>query len=420
MSHASPLDELRREHQMVLADIADIHTAMRETATSTERAHDALRGSLRSRLDMFRQGILLHFRREEECLYPDVRLLVAQGAHGADILGQFLRSEAEEDMRAHQVIAARTEEIASLLAAGEQQGGLPALSLSHLRTLVGLTHDLVTRHAEKEDKMVFPLIERNLSGDQLAIIYERLRSVRAVSDLSGPEGLGELQAGADAGSEGGRVGSSQYAGGGQGLAYPPTGAPGTNMEAPSAGSWQPRPLGRRVRADVKRASSIPVYVIYVILLGAGISGGWYYQVLDILVPNSPRATAKAFMRLIYEGDIDGAGEFCTSETQPLLASLKQQSRSIKAAAEAAAKKGQPWQLSWRAATVETAGDQATVTIDQTVKQGTTVQSLALPLALSKENGKWRVSLTTELEPLIGLSPPSGTGTATPDVTPWVK
>ena len=276
MSHASPLDELRREHQLVLADIADIHTAMRETATSTESARDVIGGSLRSRLDMFRQGILLHFRREEECLYPDARLLISKGAGRADVLGQFFNSEAEEDMRAHHVIANRVSEIAALLAAGEQQGSLPALSLSHLRTLVGLTHDLLARHAEKEDKMIFPLIERNLSGDQLAIIYERLRSVRAISDLSGPEGLGELQAGVDAGSKGGGVGPSQYAGGGQGLAYPPAGVPGASREAPPAGPWQPRPLGRRVRAEVKRASSIPVYVIYVILLGAGVSGAWHY------------------------------------------------------------------------------------------------------------------------------------------------
>ena len=418
MSHASPLDELRKEHQLVLADIADAHAMVREVGASPEAARDAFSGPLRSRLDMFRQGILLHFRREEECLFPDARLLVSQGAHGASILGEFLRSEAEEDMRAHQVIAARTEEIASLLAAGAQQGGLPALSLSHLRTLVGLTHDLLTRHAEKEDKMVFPLIERGLSADQLAIIHERLRAVRAIADLSGPEDLGELQVGLGVEPAGGGAGPPQRAGGGQVLASPPQGVPGISADVPPVGTWHPRPLGRRVRADVKRASSIPVYVIYLILLGAGASGAWHYQVLDLFIPDSPRATAKAFMRLIYEGNIDGAGELCTTETQPLLASLKQQSRWIKAAAEAAAKKGQPWQLSWRATTAVMAGDQATVTIDQTVKQGTTVQSLVLPLALSKENGKWRVSLTTELEPLIGLSPPSGTGT--PDVTPWVK
>jgi hypothetical protein len=165
---------------------------------------------------------------------------------------------------------------------------------------------------------------------------------------------------------------------------------------------------------VKRASSIPVYVIYLILLGAVVGGAWRYQVIDLFAPDSPRATAKAFMRLIYEGNIDGAGEICTTETQPLLARLKQQAKWAKSTA----KTEKPWQLSWRATMVETAGDRASVTIDQTVTQGTTVQSLALPLALSKENGKWRVSLTAELEPLVGLNPPSATETA--PVTPWVK
>ncbi len=418
MIHASPLDELRREHQLVLADIADAHAMMREVSTSPETARGAFSERLRSRLDMFHQGISLHFRREEECLYPDARGFLSQGARGVGIVGGFLSSEAEEDIRAHQVIAARTNEIAALLAAGVQQGGLTALSLSHLRTLVGLTHDLLARHAEKEDKMIFPFIERGLSADQLAIVGERLRSVRAVSDLAGPEGLGELGVGLDAEPGGGGAGSSRPAGGGQLLAPPPRDFPGISAEAPPVVSWQPRPLGRRVRVEVKRASSIPVYVIYLILLGAGIGSAWHYQVLDLFVPSSPRATAKAFMRLIYEGDIEGAGELCTTETQPLLAPLKQQAKWAKSAAETAAKKGQPWQLSWRATMVETAGDQATVTIDQTVKQGTTVQSLALPLALSRENGKWRVSLTTELEPLVGLNPPSETKTA--PVTPWIQ
>jgi hypothetical protein len=162
-----------------------------------------------------------------------------------------------------------------------------------------------------------------------------------------------------------------------------------------------------------------VYVIYLILLAAGVSGAWYYQVADLFAPNSQRATAKAFMRSIYGGDIDGAGELCTTETRPLLTPLKQQATRIRAEAEDAARTGQLWQLSWRATAVETSGDQATVTIDQTVKQGTSVQSLALPLALSKEDGKWKVSLTSELQPLVGLNPPSGTD-AGPGTTPWVK
>lgn len=417
MSHASPLDELRKEHQLVLADIADIHAAMRETATSPESARDILSGTLRSRLGMFHQGILLHFRREEECLFPDARVIVSQSAGRANLLGEFLESEAEEDMRAHQVITARTNEIASLLTAGEQQGSLPALSLSHLRTLVGLTHDLLVRHAEKEDKMVFPLIERSLSTDQLELIYERLRAVRAVSDLAGPEGLGEMQVGLGAESEGG-ANAPRYIGSDQSLSSSLGRAPETPADLPPVGMWQPRPLGRRVRAEVKRASVIPVYIMYAIVLGVAVWGAWHYQVVDLFVPDSPRAAAKEFMRLVYDGNIDGAGALCTVETQPLLASLKRQATLIKAGAGSKASKENPWKLSWRAKTVESAGDHATVAIDQTVTQGTTVQSLELLLLLVREGDKWRVSLTDELAPMVGLTPPSGVDTTT--VIPWVQ
>jgi len=197
VSQASPIDELRKEHQLFLTDISEVHTMIQGLGSSPEDAREAFGGMLGARIDIFRQGILTHFRREEECLYPDARLFVSQAAGTAgrpDILGHFLDSEAEDDVRAHQVIAARTDEIAALVAAAREKGQLPAQSLAHLRTLLGLTRSLLQRHAEKEDGMIFPFIERSLSPDQLAAVGERLRAFRGIADLTGSDDLSGLGA----------------------------------------------------------------------------------------------------------------------------------------------------------------------------------------------------------------------------------
>jgi len=202
-------------------------------------------------------------------------------------------------------------------------------------------------------------------------------------------------------------------GGGHRRASPSPGSSGVPQYVPPVAAWRPSELVRRLPVKIKRPSNILGYFSYLVVLTAIVAGGWYYQVLDVVNPSSPRATAKAFMRAIYDGDINTAGELCTAATQPLLAPLKQAAKP----AQSSAQTEHPKELSWRATAVEVTGDRATVTIGQTLKQGTSVQSLTLPLALAKENGKWRVDLTGGLEPLTGLSGLSRTGLA--PGTPWL-
>ena len=207
--------------------------------------------------------------------------------------------------------------------------------------------------------------------------------------------------------------SLQRLGGGQEPASPPSSSSATPRYVPPAAAWRPPTLVHRLPVKIKRPTSLPGWVFSLVVLAAIVAGAWYYQVVDLVNPNSPRATAKAFMRAIYAGDIDRTLELCTATTQPLLAPLKQAAKP----AQSSAQTEHPKDLSWRATGVEVTGDRATVTIGQTLKQGTSVQSLTLPLALAKENGKWRVDLTGGLEPLMGLSGLSGTGLAAG--TPWL-
>jgi hypothetical protein len=210
------------------------------------------------------------------------------------------------------------------------------------------------------------------------------------------------------------MGSPHSLGGGDPPASPPPGSRATPPYVPPAAAWRPSTLVRRLPVKIRRPSSLPGWLFFLIVLAAIVAGAWYYQVLDLVNPNSPRATAKAFMRSIYEGDNDRTRELCTAETQQLLAPLAQQARP----GQTTAKTGPPRELSWRATAVEVTGDRARVTIDQTLKQGQSVRSLKLPLALAKENGKWRVDLTGGLEPLMGLSGLSGSGVA--PGTPWLR
>jgi hypothetical protein len=142
---------------------------------------------------------------------------------------------------------------------------------------------------------------------------------------------------------------------------------------------------------IKRPTSLPGWLFSLVVLAAIVAGAWYYQVVDLVTPSSPRATAKAFMRVIYAGDIDRTQVLCTGETQPLLAPLKQAARLAQSRSQTEPPKG----LSWRATAVSVTGDRATVMIAQTLKQRGSAQSSEFPLTLAQENGKWKVDLTNE-------------------------
>ncbi len=176
MRKDSPTDDLRREHRLVLADLTEAQVALQELKPGPGAAGPAQ--TLRSRLGQFQEGLLLHFQREEQFVYPE--------ASRAGLLGEFMNSEAEEDLRAHQVISTRTEELIAAARGIAQAGEIDTQALSRLRTIFGLTRTLLERHASKEDTLIFPMIERGLSAEQLMVMKDHLREASAVGDLTGP------------------------------------------------------------------------------------------------------------------------------------------------------------------------------------------------------------------------------------------
>lgn len=193
--------------------------------------------------------------------------------------------------------------------------------------------------------------------------------------------------------------SLQPLGGGQEPASPPPGSSGTPPYVPPRAAWRPSTLVRRLPVKIKRPTSLPGWLFFLAVLAAIVAGAWYYQVVDLVTPRSPRATAKAFMRAIYAGHIDRTQDLCTAATQPLLAPLKQVARR----AQSRSQTEHPKELSWRATAVEVSGHRATVMIAQTLKQGGSAQSSEFPLTLAQENGEWKVDLTGGPETVMGLS-----------------
>jgi hemerythrin-like domain-containing protein len=188
MSQRSPIQELQREHQFLVADIKDLEETMRAARDGLSEWWAANAGSFRARLDMFRQHLDMHFRREEEGLFPDAQQMVSERAAPSGILGQFFAAEAEDDMNAHATLRSRAQEMVAVSDEMEEAGGSDEQSINRLRTLVHLARSLLERHAEKEDRLVFPMIERSLDPLQMERVRSRMGALRSVSDLTDPSG----------------------------------------------------------------------------------------------------------------------------------------------------------------------------------------------------------------------------------------
>jgi regulator of cell morphogenesis and NO signaling len=173
MSGTLPLQELNGEHQSLAADVRQIEAAVREigAAQAPSWAEDAR--TLRDQVEMFRRALAMHFRREEEGLFPDAQRMVADQAGPGDALSQFFAEEADEDTSAH----------TSLAEAMTRATGPDQESLGRLRALVSTTRSLLESHADRESKIIFPMIARALNDDQMEQVARRMNQLGAAADL---------------------------------------------------------------------------------------------------------------------------------------------------------------------------------------------------------------------------------------------
>jgi iron-sulfur cluster repair protein YtfE (RIC family) len=177
MTERSPTQELREEHDAALAAIGRLAEGLPGPLSGTGDTGAAARPELGRALAELREAMLLHFRKEEEGLFPDVQSMLSEGAPRVDIVAEFFTGESEDDLIAHHLLRARMREVGELLAALPQAGEWDPELTARLGAALDLTRDILRRHADKEDRLVFPMIERLLDASQMAAVRARFEAI---------------------------------------------------------------------------------------------------------------------------------------------------------------------------------------------------------------------------------------------------
>lgn len=183
MSGTLPLQELNGEHRSLAADVRQIEAAVREIGAVQAPSWAEETRTLRDQVEMFRRALAMHFRREEEGLFPDAKRMVADQAGPGDALSQFFAEEGDEDTSAHASLRTRVKDMLSRAEEMTRASGPDQESLGRLRALVSTTRSLLESHADRESKIIFPMIARALDDDQMEQVARRMTQLGAAADL---------------------------------------------------------------------------------------------------------------------------------------------------------------------------------------------------------------------------------------------
>jgi hemerythrin-like domain-containing protein len=182
MSDQSGLKTLAEEHRGLARQVGALLRALERLRDGPEYIAPEELGDLRRQVKALRRSLVIHRAEEEIGLFPEVEALVAEGPEDTDVLRQFFAGEAEDDITAHVAIEQGVHDIASLL------DGLKRRDTDELRLKLfeaaRATTGLLGRHARKEDTVIFPMILRVLSEEQIAAVTARMRELREVANES--------------------------------------------------------------------------------------------------------------------------------------------------------------------------------------------------------------------------------------------
>lgn len=174
MDELSPVAELLTDHTQTKADIDALAA---DTLDLKQEDWSQIKEEVSQRFAHFQQTLLRHFRREEEALYPDALQMVSEGAPEVDIIADFFRDATDSDLSAHTLLRGRLQEIAGKLTQLAREGeGFAPLALD-LQGSLQAARDLLARHVEKEETLIFPMLARLLDAGQMAAVRERLAAV---------------------------------------------------------------------------------------------------------------------------------------------------------------------------------------------------------------------------------------------------
>jgi hemerythrin-like domain-containing protein len=179
----SPFDDLNEEHRSLLNDVGELTSTIRGL-TGQETSSLGSGGLIRDELEMFRNKLRVHFRREEEGLFPEARRIISEGARGADIFGSFFAEEAEDDMSAHASLSSRASQMLEIASQMEEAGRPDEESARRLLSLINLTSSLLERHVAKEDTLIFTMLQNSLTDDQVEEVRSRVQELGSDRDLT--------------------------------------------------------------------------------------------------------------------------------------------------------------------------------------------------------------------------------------------
>ncbi len=174
MHDVSPVEILLQDHaaareqlSALAADTADLAPA--EWAQTPAR--------IGGRFAALRALLLRHFRREEEAVYPDIMQMVSEGEPEVDIIAGFFRQATDADLVAHTTLRGKMQVISKMLAEMRVSEGDLAPLAQDLGAGMKFARDLLYRHTEKEETIIFPMIERLLSEEQLTAVRARMDAI---------------------------------------------------------------------------------------------------------------------------------------------------------------------------------------------------------------------------------------------------
>ncbi len=177
MAATSVAEELRRDHAALRRGVAALEVSVQAVGEGPHPDARGRAGALRAQLAEFGEGLERHFRREEEGLFPEAARVAMEGLPGADLIGRFLRDEADDDLQAHATLRKGLQTMLGLLAEAEAAGRLEEGLGRQLTSSFGLFRTVLELHAAKEDDLILPMIEAALSPSQREAVTERLGRV---------------------------------------------------------------------------------------------------------------------------------------------------------------------------------------------------------------------------------------------------
>lgn len=153
-----PIEHLLQEHRDIMAQIAELRAAARDLAA---RGGDALPGALpalRRSARLTETQLAWHARKEDEILFPALEALLGAEASPTAMM-RVEHTEIHTQAVVLRALVADESEAAALRACAEE--------------LIAL----LDMHFEKEEHMLFPMIEQLLDGETLAEVGRQFEAM---------------------------------------------------------------------------------------------------------------------------------------------------------------------------------------------------------------------------------------------------